>query len=443
MSRRSVAAWIACLSLVLAAWSGPVSARSPGRTRRVVLIQTPPALERALRTALMPWGMRVARSQARARSLAPQNPEQARVLARRLRADALVWLSQSSRRHELWLYDNVSGAMTARGVPAPPFDDTRAAALALSVKTELRKGTLADAPAPSNEVAEQSVAPTEPAPPTEPVPPLDTVPPTDPVPPTDEAAIGAEPAPAAPAAAPPDAPASDNRARLEVAAAKAPTAPTAPEARPAELPEPPAPASEELDTPRRLSSAPREPFEAPTLRLLLHAGVRGGATSLGAMEGRYGVEGRWAPWASPTSIATLWFGARFDLGLPQTFSNAVLRRGEYSELGGGLGVGASVHLSHSIDVGAQVGVNVSSASLSGTRVVDQLAANETGQGYSLHLRPEMELSLGTFGVLLQPALGTALARQEYVVKVENVPQKALEMSAFWWQVGVAFRVNVN
>ena len=138
MSRFSLRAAVALLALAVSALAAPASAATPARGRRVVLLETPAALERALRTALMPWGMRVARSQTRARPRPPKSPEQARSLARRLRADALVWLAPALQRHELWLYDGSNGTLTTRSVPPPPFDETRAAALALSVKTELR-----------------------------------------------------------------------------------------------------------------------------------------------------------------------------------------------------------------------------------------------------------------------------------------------------------------
>jgi hypothetical protein len=174
----------------------------------------------------------------------------------------------------------------------------------------------------------------------------------------------------------------------------------------------------------------------------LHAGARGGASSLGLIEGRYGVEGRWAPWASPTSITTLWFGARFDLGLPQTIETDLFR-GEYSEIGGGLGAGASVHLSRWLDLGLQLGASVYTASMSGTLLLPELETAEDTRKYgaALYLRPELELSLGSFGFVIQPALGAALARQRYQDQVSE--REVMEMSPLWWQVGGAFRVDVD
>jgi hypothetical protein len=403
MSRCLVAAWIATGSLIAAAWATPASAADTERTRRVVLMQPSPALERALRTALMPWGMRVARPQSRARPPAtPQNSEQARLLAQSLRADALVWISATSRRHELWLYDNTSGSLTARGVPAPPFDETRAAALALSVKTELRKGTLADSAPPAGETAAKSVASEKPAETSEVAPPAD------------------EPS------------ASSDASALEASPPKSSEAP---------------PPDIALDTPRRAVFEPEEPYDAPSLRFLLHGGARLAASSLDGVEGRYGVEGRWTPWASPTAMSTLWFGARFDLGLPRTIATENFR-GEYSEVGAGLGAGVSVHATRWLELGGQLGASVYTASMSGTLPLERQLAQDTRKyGAALHLRPEVDLSLGAVGIVIQPALGLALARQLYQVRRtledETRTDEVMEMSPLWWQLGGAFRVDVD
>jgi hypothetical protein len=398
-----VAAWVATASLIAASWVAPARASDTERTRRVVLMQSSPALERALRTALMPWGMRVARPQSRARPPAtPRNSEQARLLAQRLRADALVWISGSSRRHELWLYDNTSGALTARGVPAPPFDETRAAALALSVKTELRKGTLADSTPPASETAAKSVVSEKPA---------------------------EEPAAAAPAEEP--AVSADASPPLEASPPKSSEEP---------------PPDVAVDAPRRTVIEPSEPY-APSLRLLLHGGARIGASSLNGVEGRYGVEGRWAPWADPSSASTIWFGARFDLGLPQTIATDNFR-GEYSEIGAGIGAGASVRATNWLELGGQLGASVYTASMSGTLPREGQVAQDTRKyGAALHLRPEMGLSFGAVGIVIQPALGFALARQLYQVKSADGEQitanEVMEMSPLWWQLGGAFRVDVD
>jgi hypothetical protein len=381
-------------------------------------MQPSPALERALRTALVPWGMTVARSRARAGpASSPRNARQARELARVLRADALIWISGSPRRHQLWLYDDVSGAMRGRRVPAPPFDETRAAALALSVKTALRKGTLAHSTPPPGEAAAKSLEP----------------------PPTDAAEPSASPPEPSTPPPEPSPPAPTPPAVMQVAKAARASAGEAPTEAIAPSPvheRASSPDIAELDTPHRVT--PREPFDAPSLRLLLHAGVRGAASSLGLIEGRYGVEGRWAPWASPSSTTTIWFGARFDLGLEQSFATAAFR-GEYSEIGGGLGIGASVHVTHWLDVGIQLAGSMYTASVSGAFLPDLTVEATRSYGATLHARPELELSFGTFGLVLQPAVGAAIARQRY----EGQELEVMELNPVWWQVGGAFRVDVD
>jgi hypothetical protein len=102
-----------------------------------------------------------------------------------------------------------------------------------------------------------------------------------------------------------------------------------------------------------------------------------------------------------------------------------------------------VHLNHWLDVGAQLGALLYTASVSGIRAIDSLSAEQSRRGYTLHFRPEVELSLGEFGFLLQPAIGTAPARQQYVVTVDEVSQVALGMSSVWWQLGAALRIDVD
>jgi len=399
MSRSSLSAAVALVALALSVCATSASAEAPSHSRRVVLLETPMALERALRTALMPWGMRVARSRERARSRAPRSPAQARTLARRLKADALVWLAPSLKRHELWLYDGSNGTLTTRSVPAPPFDETRAAALALSVKTELRKGTLADAtPVAVSEVAAKTVpAPGKDAPP-------------DPPPP--------EPAPSEPPRARDDSTERDAEPRPE------PTESSAP----AESPEIDAPSFEPTTW---------IPSDAPHWKLVLHAAARSGATTLGGTEGRYAVEGRWAPWASPEAPATFWLSARFDVGLPRSVETAAFS-GEYSELDGGLGAGVSLRLSRWFEVGMQVGTALRAATISGA-LSDDTPAEQARRGLDLHLRPELELSLGSLGLLVQPGLGAAVIRQRYEADTAEV----LETSAVWWQFGAGVRVALD
>lgn len=419
MSRSSLSTAVALFVLALGVWLGPAraaaaeSAAASAAQRRVVLLETPNALERALRTALMPWGMRVDRSRERARPRPPKSREQARTLARRLRADALVWLAPALRRHELWLYDGANGTLTTRSVPAPPFDETRAAALALSVKTELRKGTLAGA-TPVSDVAAKTVPPAG----------------------KDAALLDASEPPrgSAPTAD------GDGSRSLEPRASAEPR-PRAEEREPE--PEAPEALEEEAPTPARPEdeasiAAPQWiPSDTPRWKLVLHAAARQGATTLGGSEGRYAVEGRWAPWAGPASRAALWLSARVDMGLPRPVENAGFR-GEYSELGGGLGAGVGLRLSRWFELGVQVGAALRTATISGA-LSDATTAAQTRRGLDLHLRPELELSLGALGLLVQPGLGAGITRQRY--QADGV--EVLETSGIWWQLGAGMRVALD
>lgn len=400
----------------------------------MVLLETPAPLERALRTALMPWGMQVARPQSRARPRPPTNPDQARSLARRLHADALVWLTPALPRHELWLYDGSSGTLTTRSVPRPPFDETRAAALALSVKTELRKGTLADA-APVSDVAAKIVVPAGKE--VAPTPPLiDSLAPREATaeassdtsetaePATPEAPLPETPLPEAPATeAPLPEPSPPEPSRSEPSA-----------------PEPPVPpeSSGPIDTAPSWKWSAWRSEEAPSWKLVLHAGARVGATSLGGSEGRYAVEARWAPWADPKALATFWLSARADLGLARPVANENFR-GDYSEFEGGLGVGVSLRLSPWFELGIQAGAGLRTTTLSGILVEDGAPGEQTRRGLDLHVRPELELSLGTVGLLVQPALGAA--PQRWLFQADKV--EVFETNAVWWQLGGGLRVAID
>jgi hypothetical protein len=411
MSRFLLTAAGALLALAASAWAAPASATAPERSRRVVLLETPAALERALRTALMPWGMRVARSQARARPRPPKGAEQARSLARRLHADALVWLAPVRKQHELWLYDGTNGTLTTRSVPAPPFDETRAAALALSVKTELRKGTLADAAPAVSDAAAKSV----------PVAGKDAAGEDTPV----KEAAASDAAPPAASAAPP--PQLASRGAIDAT----PSPPSrAPRLR-APVPSP------EVDT-GSSDWTPWVPSDAPSWKLVLHGAARVGATTLGGTEGRYAVEGRWAPWADPSAPATLWLAGRVDLGLARPVENERFA-GDYTEVGGGLGLGMSLPLNRWFELGMQLGAALRVGRVSGTFVADQAPGERTLLGLDLHIRPELELSLGTFGILLQPGLGVSPRRQRY----ESEEVEVLETHPVWWQLGAGVRVALD
>lgn len=105
----------------------------------VVLLAPPEPLERAVRAALLPWGMRIASVVRDAPTpTLPAAALSAGALARELDASALVWLSSNPDGAALWIYDASNGTIFARPIPDTPLDRALAAALALSVKTWLR-----------------------------------------------------------------------------------------------------------------------------------------------------------------------------------------------------------------------------------------------------------------------------------------------------------------
>jgi hypothetical protein len=366
MTGRTVWLAAALLALALVFRVSRVAASAAGGTRRVVVLAAPVALERALRTALMPWGMRVQR----ARASAPRDGVQAQTLARELGADALIWLALAPDEPRLWLYDSARGSLTSRAVPAQPLGETRSAALALSVKTRLLASRQGASGTPSDDGFSDGDG--------------------DP----------------APAALPP--------APLPAATSPAP----------------------ELDAQRADPAGASEP--APHVRLLLHAAVRYGATAPVSGVGRYGVEARWAPWARAGASRSVWLGARLDMGFDEKVERPWFS-GAYSELGGGLAAGIGLRLDRRFEAGLQLGASLQSASLSGTIRADGLPARQTRLGASLHARPELGLSLGSFGIFVQPSLGVTLARQMFLVDAAET----LETRPVWWQVGGGVRVDVD
>jgi hypothetical protein len=109
------------------------------KTVRVVLLDAPPALARALRTALGPWGLQLeSRSRQKPESSLPAAASSAQRLAGELDAQALVWLSSDGHGAALWLYEAARDSVRVRTFPDRALDDALAAALALSVKTWLR-----------------------------------------------------------------------------------------------------------------------------------------------------------------------------------------------------------------------------------------------------------------------------------------------------------------
>jgi hypothetical protein len=115
------------------------AALGPRRTRRVILLDPPDVLARALQTALSPWGMQLERVRRdKPADTLPGTALQASTLARELDAEVLVWLSASADGSVLWLYEASKDTIRARPFANRSLDRARAAALALSVKTWLR-----------------------------------------------------------------------------------------------------------------------------------------------------------------------------------------------------------------------------------------------------------------------------------------------------------------
>jgi hypothetical protein len=183
---RSAGLWRVCL--VLASLAVCFSARADALDTaaaapalRVVVMTPEPALERALRTALGPWAMRVsALNSETPGAVMPGSAARARAIAQRENADALIWISSNSEGRALWVYDVRSDSVSARPVPNPPFSAASAAALALSVKTVLRAPleTSLEQPAPTSASAAPSSA--TPDVPSKPEPPPNVAPPPSP-----------------------------------------------------------------------------------------------------------------------------------------------------------------------------------------------------------------------------------------------------------------------
>jgi hypothetical protein len=353
MSRHVTRAWLLVLCLAVCSQPALSQAASPALLR-VRLLATPSQLERALRTALGPWGMQVQRVPAEPVPEHPYDHGELATVARRLDADVLIWLSRSAERGELWLHEVAHGTTSIRSVPMP-LSATVSAALALSIKTQLR-AVLPELPPASGDVAPASAAPTS----------LALSPGSGP----DGASGGPEP--------------------------------------------------------------------GANWQVLVHAALRGAATRPALTEARYALETRWAPWAAAPSGARVWFGMRADLGLPEHLSSSSFR-GEYSELGAGLCATLSQRASPRLNVALQLAAGLHSASLSGTLLRDGTPTEHTRWGSALAARPEIELSLGALGLLLQGGAGLALARQRYADRQTRV----LETNQMWWMLGGGVRANVD
>ena len=327
--------------------------------RRVLVFQASAPLERALRTALMPWGMQV--ESAAEPSDIPSSVADASALARELGADALVWAAPE--RRELWVYDHTTETLSVRTMPRTALNETRAAALALSVKTELRKGALADA------------VETQPEPPSEPPAPSATVPSVPSVPPL----------------------------AVDVAAST--------------------------------------PSDVATLRLFFHAALRHGATTPRVTEGRYGLEARWAPWAHSATgneAPSVWLGVRVDLA-PARDVDRPWFRGDYFELDAGAGAGLRWRILDGLEVGGHAELTALWTRVTGIITSDAQSVERRRLGLAAQLRPELELSLGAFGLLVQPGLGIGIVRPSF--EADGI--QTVEISPVWWQLGAAARVDLD
>jgi hypothetical protein len=130
------------VSLVLAAEG------AQGASPRVAVVDGTAPLVHALDVALAPWGVEVTEhAVVGPGATMPMAADRARALAHDARTDVVVWLSVAGGTYALWVYDADSDHASTRRLPSgPPFDETTAAGIALSVKTILRSTTVAPPP---------------------------------------------------------------------------------------------------------------------------------------------------------------------------------------------------------------------------------------------------------------------------------------------------------
>ncbi len=342
---------------------------------RVLLLPMSSQLERALRTALVPWSMVVERVETQEAVLV--SARGASVLARERGAGAVVWVAGDGPRTLLWVYDArvdtaqfrvVQRSTTAKGVRRPP-SPSLAAALALSVKTLLRAAQPAQLPvdAESIDAAEWER--------------VDWVSPP----------AAAEHV--APTGEPPDAPRTDARP-FSVAAPIVPVLPS-----------------------------PWQVTVGADLRARAHADGN---------EGRFRLGLRHAPWAPIGGDRTaLWFALGIDLGLPRAIE-APAFRGDYQEVAAGAGLGLTQALGGRWRVGLQIGAQAHWTALSGTLLSDDTHVERSRSSPGLTLRPEVELVLGQLTFMVQPGVGYFLRRQRYDVDGVEV----LATRSPWYSIGV-------
>lgn len=133
-------ALLALLALGVAVAPAPAHAEA----ERVVLAGVPDNLAGATSTVLVPWHIEIVRTDQILTADPDQAPRDARSMAERARAGAVVWLAPTPQGPALWVYDASSQQVLSRPLAsAPPFDEPTAASVALSIKTMLRHSSVA------------------------------------------------------------------------------------------------------------------------------------------------------------------------------------------------------------------------------------------------------------------------------------------------------------
>jgi hypothetical protein len=128
------------VGLVVVVLLGFAPGRAPAQSSRVLLVDPDRELESAVRATFRGWDVGVV-VESTEPSRAPSAPVDARSLAKRRSARAVVWVSLSEGRTSLLTYDSSDDRMVVRALStSPPFDEATAASLALSIKTQLRHG---------------------------------------------------------------------------------------------------------------------------------------------------------------------------------------------------------------------------------------------------------------------------------------------------------------
>jgi hypothetical protein len=129
--------------------------------------------------------------------------------------------------------------------------------------------------------------------------------------------------------------------------------------------------------------------------------------------------------------------ARLETGQAERAENALFR-GTHYEWGGGMTIGLVQRLSPFFHVGVHAGGAFSRTRVSGTLLSDATAAETSRWGAAAVARPELEVSLGPAGLLLQTALGVPLRRERYTADQLEL----LRTRSLWWMLGGAVRVDL-